>query len=72
VYGDRGDGVYTTTLAAVAGYPSITVPMGYVLGLPVGLTFFGPAWSEGKLIRLAHAFEQHTKVRRKPGFREII
>ncbi len=72
VYGDRGDQVYTTTLAAVAGYPSITVPMGYILGLPVGLTFFGAAWSEGKLIRLAHAFEQLTQVRRSPSFRETI
>jgi amidase len=55
-------------LPAVAGYPHITLPMGYVHGLPVGISFFGPAWSEPKLISLAYAFEQLTKVRRAPKF----
>ena len=54
--------------AAVAGYPSITVPAGNVHGLPVGLLFFGKAWSEPKLIALAYAFEQATKARRAPAF----
>ena len=54
--------------AAVAGYPNITVPAGYVFGLPVGLSFFGRAWSEPTLIRLAYAFEQATLHRRPPGF----
>ena len=58
----------TSTPAAVAGYPSITVPAGYVYGLPVGLTFTGPAWSELKLIRYAYAFEQATRVRQPPQF----
>lgn len=58
----------TSTPAAVAGYPSITVPAGYVYGLPVGLTFTGPAWSESKLIRYAFAFEQATRVRQPPQF----
>ncbi len=55
--------------AAVAGYPIVTVPAGFVHGLPVGISFFGRAWSEGKLIRLAYAFEQGTHVRRSPRFR---
>lgn len=57
-----------TTFAAVAGYPSITVPMGLVHGLPVGLSFVGPAWSEAKLIKLAYAFEQTTHARRAPKY----
>jgi amidase len=67
VYGDRSTGG-STTPAAVAGYPSITVPMGFVSGLPVGISFFGRAWSEPKLIALAFAFEQATRVRKPPGF----
>jgi len=56
----------SSTPAAVAGYPSVTVPAGYVFGLPVGVTFIGKAWSEGTLIRLAYSFEQSTKRRRAP------
>jgi amidase len=54
--------------AAVAGYPNVTVPAGFVFGMPVGISFFGRAWSEPVLIRLAYAFEQATKVRRAPKF----
>jgi amidase len=57
-----------TQPAAVAGYPHITVPAGLVHGLPVGISFFGPAWSEPVLIKLAYAFEQATKARRQPAF----
>ncbi|HYO58362.1 amidase [Archangium sp.] len=58
----------SSTPAAVAGYPSITVPAGYVAGLPVGLSFIGLAWSEPTLLRLAFAYEQASRHRRAPGF----
>jgi amidase len=67
VNGDHFAGGYSTT-SAVAGYPHLTVPAGYVFGLPVGLSFFGRAWSEATLIKFAYAFEQATKVRRPPIF----
>jgi len=67
VNGDHFSGG-SSTPAAVAGYPAITVPAGTVFGLPVGITFFGPAWSESKLIRLAYGYEQATRLRRPPGF----
>jgi amidase len=54
--------------AAVAGYPHITVPAGYVYGLPVGVSFFAGAWQEPTLIRIAYAFEQATQVRQPPQF----
>ena len=62
---DTGD---CTTPAAVAGYPHITVPAGFVHGLPIGLSFFGPANSEDVLIGLAFSFEQATKARRSPKY----
>jgi amidase len=65
VLGDH-DVFHTSGPAAVAGCPSVTVPCGYVSGLPVGLSFFGPRWSEPRLIALAYAFEQATRVRQSP------
>ena len=65
--GDHGTGG-SSTPAAVAGYPNITVPAGYAFGLPVGISFIGRAWSEPTLIKLAFAFEQGTKHRRPPRF----
>jgi len=59
----------SSTPAAVAGYPSITVPAGLAFGLPVGVSFIGKPWSEGALLRLAYAFEQATRARRTPAFR---
>ncbi len=58
----------SSAAAAVAGYPNVTVPAGFVFGMPVGISFFGRAWSEPVLIRLAYAFEQATKVRKAPKF----
>ncbi|HYJ80792.1 MAG TPA: amidase [Longimicrobiaceae bacterium] len=65
VNGDRYTGGYSTA-SAVSGYPHVTVPMGYVHGLPVGISFFGAAWSEPTLLRFAYAFEQETRVRQPP------
>ena len=58
----------SSTPAAVAGYPNITVPVGEVYGLPVGISFMGRAWSETRLVALAYTFEQATKHRRGPRF----
>jgi len=58
----------STTPAAVAGYPSITVPAGFAYGQPVGISFIGRAWSEAALIRFAYAYEQATRHRRPPTF----
>lgn len=67
INGDRYSGG-NSSVGAVAGYPSITVPMGFADVLPLGLSFIGRAWSEGRLIGLAYAFEQATKARRAPRF----
>ena len=62
----------SSDVAAISGYPNITVPAGYVHGLPVGISFFGRAWSESTLIKLAYAFEQATLHRKAPGFLKEI
>jgi amidase len=68
VNGDNSAG-QSSAGAAVAGYPSVTVPAGFAFGaLPVGISFFGRAWSEGTLIKLAYSFEQATNVRKAPKF----
>jgi amidase len=67
VNGDHFTGGYSSA-SAVAGYPHITVPAGFVFGLPVGISFFAGAWSEPTLFRLAYAFEQATKARQAPRF----
>jgi Asp-tRNAAsn/Glu-tRNAGln amidotransferase A subunit and related amidases len=67
VNGDPSAGS-STSPAAVGGYPSITVPMGFAFGLPLGMSFIGLAWSEPRLLGFAYAYEQATKIRRAPGF----
>ena len=67
INGDSASGGCSTA-PAVAGYPHITVPAGLVGGLPAGVSFFGPAWSEPALIKVAYAFEQATRARRKPTY----
>ncbi len=67
VNGDQDTGGCTTP-AAVAGYPHITVPAGFYGGLPIGLSFFGAAWSEPTMIKLAYGWEQQMNARRKPSF----
>jgi amidase len=68
VNGDHYTGGGASTPAAVAGYPHLTVPMGFVRGLPIGLSFLGAAWSEPTLLRLGYAYEQATRQRRPPRF----
>ena len=62
----------SSTPAAVAGYPAITLPMGFINELPVGITFMGTAWSEPILISIAYAFEQLTQQRKAPKFIKSI
>jgi amidase len=66
VDGDHFGGA-SSSLAAIAGYPNINVPAGYIFGLPIGLSFFGRAWSEPTLIKICFAFEQSTLHRRPPS-----
>jgi len=66
--GGRNWDMDSSSYAAVAGYPNITVPAGYLFGLPVGISFVAKAWQEPTLIALAYAFEQLTKVRKPPQF----
>lgn len=66
INGDLFPGISSSSYAAISGYASITVPAGYVSGLPIGLSFIGDAFSDARLIRYAYAFEQATKIRRPP------
>jgi amidase len=62
----------SSNAAAVAGYPNINVPAGFISGLPVGMSFFGRAWSEPTLIKIAYSFEQATKARQAPRFPRTV
>jgi len=72
VYGDRWGNVFLTLPAAVTGYPHISVPCGLVYDLPVGLSFFGPAYSEPALITIAYGYEQASKNRVLPKFKKAF
>lgn len=69
IYGDRWGDVFLTAPAAMSGYPHISVPCGFVYGLPVGLSIFSTAYQEGTIIGMAYAFEQAGKHRQVPEFR---
>jgi amidase len=71
INGDHAAGG-SSSAAAVAGYPNINVTAGYLWGLPVGISFFGRAWSESTLLKIAYSFEQLTKARQKPRFPATI
>jgi amidase len=71
-YGDGNSGGGGSSLAAVAGYPSISVPAGFIDGLPVSVFFLSGAWSEASLLRIAFAFEQATQARKAPRFLPTI
>ncbi len=71
VDGDHSGGG-SSNAAAVAGYPNINVPAGFIFGLPVGISFFGRAWSEPALLKIAYGFEQLVKARQKPEFLERV
>jgi amidase len=71
INGDHSAGG-SSSAAAVAGYPNINVTAGYLWGLPVGISFFGRAWSEPTLLKIAYSFEQLTKARQKPRFLQSI
>lgn len=72
VNGDYDTGFSFSSPAAMAGYPHITVPMGFIHNLPIGFSFFGTAYSEPEIIKLAYAFEQASKSRRQPKFIKAI
>ena len=66
INGDQSSGISSSSLAAVSGYASITVPAGEVVGLPIGISFIGAAYSDARLIQFAYAFEQAAYVRKPP------
>jgi amidase len=72
INGDYDTGFYFCPPSAMAGYPHITVPMGHIYDLPVGLSFIGKAYSEPVLIGLAYAYEQATKKRKQPAFKQVL
>jgi len=72
VNGDHYSGPSVSDLPAVAGYPHLTVPMGAVEGLPVGLSFIGPKWSDGAVLAAGYAYEQASAKRIAPTYRASV
>jgi amidase len=72
VHGDQYPGGGAGSLAAVAGYPHLTVPMGNLRGLPVGLSFIGPKWSDGLILSIGYAYEQASHRRIEPTFMRAV
>ncbi len=72
IMGDRLQGGSSAGVAAIAGYPDISIPMGFVSGLPVGISFFGARWSEPTLLKVAYGYEQATNRRQAPTFVETL
>lgn len=72
VTGDYANGPYFSTPAAISGFPHITVPMGFMHGLPVGLSFFATAYKEPQLLAMAYAYEQASKKRRAPEYKKDL
>lgn len=72
VHGDQSSGASASQLPAVSGYPHLTVPMGLVGGLPVGLSFIGPKWSDARLLELGYAYEQASQARVAPAYRMTV
>ena len=70
INGDQSSGISSSSLAAVSGYPAVTVPAGYVEGLPINISFFGAAYNDGRLVALAYGFEQKSKARVPPRLTE--
>lgn len=72
VYGDQTDEPSASSLPAIAGYPHLTVPMGQVMGLPVGLSFIATAWQDAEVLAAGYAFETLAKARVKPAYRATV
>jgi amidase len=68
IYGDQYNGPSSSELPAISGYPNLTVPMGLVRGLPVGMSFIGPAYSDGKLLEAGYVYEQASRARVAPTY----
>ena len=73
INGDNWNGSFSSsTPAAVAGYPHVTVPAGFVHGLPIGVSFFASTWQDAQILALAHAFERAHAARRAPRYASSI